>query len=83
MPRPRNTAAPEMAAEYDFTQGVRGKYATRFAAGSNIAVIDKDLTALFPDSAAVNQTLRLVAKLRQVPVKTASSPRKRSPRSAA
>ena len=72
-----------MAAEYDFTQGVRGKYATRFAAGSNIAVIDKDLTALFPDSAAVNQTLRLVAKLRQVPVKPAPSPRKRAPRSAA
>lgn len=81
MPRLRNNAASEMAAEYDFTQGVRGKYAARFAAGSNIAVIDKDLTALFPNSAAVNQTLRLVAKLRQVPVKQTSRLSKRSSKS--
>lgn len=59
----------EMAPEYDFSKGVRGKYAGRFASGSNIAIIDKDLTALFPDSDSVNRTLRLVAKLRNVPVK--------------
>ena len=63
----------EMAAEYDFSKGVRGRYADRFASGSNIAIIDKDLTALFPDSDSVNRTLRLVAKLRSVPVK--ASPR--------
>ena len=83
MPKLRNTVAPEMAAEYDFTKGVRGKYAARFAAGSNIAVIDKDLTTLFPNSKAVNQTLRLVAKLRRVPVKAASRSRKRASASAA
>lgn len=59
----------EMAPEYDFSKGVRGKYAGRFASGSNIAIIDKDLTALFPDSDSVNPTLRLVAKLRKTPVK--------------
>jgi hypothetical protein len=29
---------PEMKAEYDFSQGVRGKYAARFAEGSNVIV---------------------------------------------
>jgi hypothetical protein len=76
MPKPHNTADADMAAEYDFSKGVRGKYAARYAAGSNIAVIDKDLAALFPNSETVNQTLRLVAKLRQMPVKVASRPRR-------
>jgi hypothetical protein len=76
MPKPHNTAESEMATEYDFSKGVRGKYAARYAAGSNIAVIDKDLAALFPNSETVNQTLRLVAKLRQMPVKIASRPRR-------
>jgi len=59
----------DIAPEYDFSKGVRGKYAGRFASGSNVAVIDKDLVAIFPDSEAVNRTLRLVAKLRKMPTK--------------
>ncbi len=31
MPKLRNTTAADMAAEYDFSQGVRGKHAARFA----------------------------------------------------
>ncbi len=64
---PKLNETNEMAAEYDFSKGVRGKYAGRFAAGANIAVIDKDLAALFPNSDAVNRTLRLVAQLRNIP----------------
>jgi hypothetical protein len=67
MPKSRKT--DEMAPEYDFSNGVCGKYADRFASGSNIAIIDKDLTALFPDSDSVNRTLRLVARLRDVSIK--------------
>jgi hypothetical protein len=59
----------DIAPEYDFSKGVRGKYAGRFASGSNVAVIDKDLVAIFPDSEAINRTLRLVAKLRELPTK--------------
>jgi hypothetical protein len=53
-PRPRDT----MRAEYDFSAGVRGKYAKRFAAGSNVVVLEPELAAAFPTPRAVNAALR-------------------------
>ena len=49
---------PEMLAEYDFRGGVRGKYAARFAAGTNVVVLAPDVAEAFPDSDAVNEALR-------------------------
>ena len=49
---------PEMAAEYDFTRGVRGKYAKRYAEGTNVVVIDPDVAEYFPDHDSVNESLR-------------------------
>lgn len=47
----------------DFPGGmVRGRFAKRAAAGSNIVVLDPDLASAFPDSAAVNEALRTVLK---------------------
>ncbi len=54
---------PDMADEYDFSGGVRGMYARRFAEGTNIVVLDSDVAALFPDSKAVNEACRLLARL--------------------
>ena len=54
--------APEMREEYDFSAGVRGKYASRFAEGSNVIVLDPDVAAVFRDPEAVNDALRLLAK---------------------
>jgi hypothetical protein len=56
----------EMREEYDFTpemlrQGVRGKYAERYAAGTNIVRLDPDVADVFPDSEAVNRALRALA----------------------
>jgi hypothetical protein len=56
----------EMREEYDFTpemlrQGVRGKYAERYAAGTNIVRLDADVAEVFPDSEAVNSALRALA----------------------
>lgn len=48
----------EMREEYDFGQGVRGKYVSRFAAGSNVVVLAPDVAAEFPTSRAVNEALR-------------------------
>lgn len=48
--------------EYDFSKGVRGKYAARMARGSNVVVLDKDVQSLFPDSAAVNTALRALGQ---------------------
>ena len=44
--------------EYDFSNGVRGKYAGRFAKGSNVVVLDPDVAQVFTDSESVNQALR-------------------------
>ena len=53
---------PEMSAEYDFSQGVRGKYSERFAAGTNIVVLSPDVAEAFPDSDSVNKALRTLMK---------------------
>jgi hypothetical protein len=49
---------PEMLAEYDFSGGVRGKYAKRYAEGTNVVVIDPDVAEYFPDHDSVNDSLR-------------------------
>jgi hypothetical protein len=52
-----------MRPEYDFRGGVRGKYAKRFASGSNVILLDPDVAEVFPDAATVNAVLRVLAKL--------------------
>lgn len=47
---------------YDFSAGVRGKYAGRHA-GSNVVLLAPDVAATFPDSKAVNEALRAVKDL--------------------
>ena len=49
---------PDMRAEYDFSEGARGKYADRFAEGSNVVVLDPDVAAEFKTRKAVNDALR-------------------------
>ena len=60
-----NEHDPEMLAEYDFSDGVRGKYAGRFARGSKLVVLDPDVAKVFPDSESVNQALRALAGIIQ------------------
>jgi len=52
-----------MRPEYDFSQGVRGKHHKAYQAGTNIVFLAPDLAALFPDSASVDQALRLLVRL--------------------
>ena len=47
-----------MRDEYDFSGGIRGKYAERFAQGSNVVVLDPDVASEFATSEAVNHALR-------------------------
>ena len=49
---------PDMLEEYDFSGGIRGKYAMRYAQGTNIVVIDPDNFEYFPDNESVNNALR-------------------------
>ena len=51
----------DMRAEYDFRGGVRGKYAKRFAEGSNVVVLEPDVAERFKTSDDVNRALRRLA----------------------
>ena len=53
----------EMRPEYDFSQGVRGKHYRAYRAGTNVVLLEPDIAAVFPDSASVNQALRLLVRL--------------------
>lgn len=52
---------PDMLEEYDFSGGERGKYAARYAKGTNLMLIDPDVLDVFPDEQAVNAALRALA----------------------
>ena len=53
----------EMRAHYDFSGGIRGKYARKYAEGTNVVVLDPDVAREFPNRDAVNKTLRAVAQI--------------------
>lgn len=50
-----------LRSEYDFATmkgRVRGKYAKRYAEGSNLVLLAPDVAAVFHDTTAVNEALR-------------------------
>jgi len=59
----KSSGSDDMREEYDFSGGVRGKYADRFAEGSNVVVLDPDVADLFTDSESVNDALRTLAEI--------------------
>jgi hypothetical protein len=52
-----------MRQEYDFSGGVRGKYAELYRRGTNVRLLDADLIERFPDSESVNHALRDILEL--------------------
>ena len=57
-----NEEAAEMLDEHDFSQGMAGKYAEQYAEGTNLVSHDPDAAKVFPDSEAVNRSLRAIAQ---------------------
>ena len=55
----------DMLPEYDFSKGVRGKYARRYTKGTNVVVLAPDLVKFFPDSESVNEALHTLVKFVQ------------------
>src|ERR1019366_116572 len=55
----------EMRSHYDFSGGVRGKYAARYAEGTNVVVLAPDVSEVFPDSIDVNEDLAKLVRSRQ------------------
>ena len=62
----------ELRAEYDFSEllkgGVRGKYVERYQASANVVLLAPDVAKVFPTESAVNEALRLVMRMAQIPV---------------
>jgi hypothetical protein len=54
---------PDMLKEYDFSNGVRGKYSASYGEGTNVVVIDADVAKYFPDHDAVNDALRSLVNI--------------------
>lgn len=65
---------PDMMEEYDFSHGIRGKYSKRYSEGTNVVIIDPDITEFFPDNAAVNDALRSLIKIIKNREKRAAEP---------
>jgi len=62
-----NEMNDELRSEYDLREllkgAVRGKYAERYRAGTNLVLLDPDVAKAFPNEQAVNEALRLVLQL--------------------
>ena len=54
---------PDLLEEYDFSQGAQGKYAKRYAEGTNVVIIEPDIAKVFPDHDSVNQALRSLVEI--------------------
>jgi hypothetical protein len=53
----------DLRPEYDLSKlkgGIRGKYYRRATAGTNLVLIEPELTNVFPDAESVNRALRLL-----------------------
>jgi hypothetical protein len=74
--RPTRVAEDDIQAEYDFSKGVRNKYASRFGDGVTVVVLDPDVAEAFPDAATVNKALRGLARAARRPKRKASSKRR-------
>ncbi len=57
-----------MRENYDFTGSVRGKYARRYAQGTNLVLLEPDVAKAFPNASSVNDSLRAQNRAHHLPV---------------
>lgn len=66
----RNEMDDELRPEYNLREllkgAVRGKYAARYRADTNLVQLDPDVAKAFPSEQAVNKALRLVLQLTEI-----------------
>ncbi|MCX5817564.1 MAG: hypothetical protein NTX75_15235 [Proteobacteria bacterium] len=53
----------DMLEEYNFSDGVQGKYSRRYSEGTNVVVIEPDVVKFFPDHDSVNHALRSLSEI--------------------
>lgn len=77
MKRPNMDEKDDLRPEYDLVvllkDGVRGKYAAEYGAGTNLVLLEPDVAAAFPTAEMVNAALRLVMQLSAIPAATGAS----------
>lgn len=56
-----SVGADEILPEYDFSRGARNPFASRYASGSAVIVLDPDVAAAFPTAGDANEALRALA----------------------
>jgi hypothetical protein len=68
--KPKTEMDDELRSEYDLPKllkgAVRGKYAQRYRAGTNLVLLAPDVAKAFPNEETVNEALRLVIELTKV-----------------
>ena len=65
---PNDDLRPEYDLDELLKDGVRGKYAQRYREGTNVVLLAPDVAREFKSDEAVNEALRLVIRLRSLPV---------------
>lgn len=66
----------ELRPEYDFSQlgeGVRGKYAAQYRAGTNLVLLAPDVAEAFPTEESVNEALRMLIRIARTQVENTSN----------
>jgi hypothetical protein len=58
-----STIGINMGKEYDFSEGIRGKYSKKCKAGTNIVLLEPDVAQVFKMATSVNQALRSLAEI--------------------
>jgi len=80
----KNTNGPgdELRSEYkrsDFEKLERGKYHQRIKKSSNVVVLDPEVAAVFPNSAAVNKALHSLIEVGSLVSRVRPASKRRSP----
>lgn len=64
----------DLRPQYDLSKlesGVRGKYAARYRAGTNLVLLSPDVAKYFPDEQSVNTALRTLIRSAKRPLRRA------------
>jgi hypothetical protein len=49
--------------QYDFAKGIKGKYAAKYKAGTNIVLLEPDVAKVFRTPQSVNGALRALSRI--------------------
>jgi hypothetical protein len=81
MKKASRTPKDELRPEYkrsDFGKLVRGKYADKIAAASNVVLLDPEVSKAFPSDQAVNDALRSLIDIAKATARPTRRPRRRA-----